>query len=61
MDPKPSTFQLCDLGANSCTDLPVFDTGRSAGQALFLPAKPTSGDDDYGSLETGSTCSYASR
>ena len=57
MDPQRKSFQLCELA--SCTDLPVFD---DVGQQLFLPAKPpSSGDDDYESLETGSNCSYDSR
>ena len=57
MDPQRKSFQLCELA--SCTDLPVFE---NVGQELFLPAKPpSSGDDDYESLETGSNCSYDSR
>ena len=57
MDPQKKSFQLCELA--SCTDLPVFEDVR---QELFLPAKPpSSGDDDYESLETSSDCSYDSR
>ena len=58
MDPQRKSFQLCELA--SCTDLPVFE---DVPQELFLPAKkpPSSGDDDYESLETSSNCSYDSR
>jgi len=57
MDPQRKSFQLCELA--SCTDLPVFE---DVPQELFLPAKkpPSSGDDDYESLETSSNCSYDS-
>jgi len=56
MDPQKKSFQLCELA--SCTDLPVFEDVR---QELFLPAKPpSSGDDDYESLETSSDCSFDS-
>ena len=58
MDPQRKSFQLCELA--SCTDLPVFED--QVRQKLFLPGKtPSSGDDDYESLETSSSCSYDSR
>lgn len=56
MDPHQRAFQLCEL--SSCTDLPIFE---DIGQRLFLRQPQHPGEeDDFESLESSSSCSYAS-
>jgi len=52
MDPLERGFQLCEL--SSCTDLPTFDDVKQH------QPEQSSVDDDYGSFETNSSCSYDS-